>query len=120
MTIRIAHISDSHIGNIIDHEKFSSDIEGTEKRFKAVLSKVKELRDSIDIVIHNGDLVHTASKQNYELANKLLSETALPTLLVVGNHDSREKISKSINFSEEILPWNIENLIDLDIYSRIS
>ncbi|MEM2636987.1 MAG: metallophosphoesterase [Candidatus Korarchaeota archaeon] len=75
--MRIAHISDTHIGN--DTFFFSK------KATKRGLKLINEAKP--DIVIHTGDITGHGLLEEYEMAKKLF-RFKCPFLAVPGNHDS--------------------------------
>jgi 3',5'-cyclic AMP phosphodiesterase CpdA len=74
MSLRIAHISDSHFGTINDTAK------------DALVVKLRELVP--DIVILSGDITQRARKAQFKAAWKFTQELApIPNLAIPGNHD---------------------------------
>ncbi len=92
-SIRIAHITDTHIQPHI----------GAAKGFEKCLHHIQSLKNSCDFIINGGDAImgmHGASENSigkqWELYNEILkSENTLPIYNCLGNHDIYRK-NKSI------------------------
>ena len=89
MSIRIAHISDTHIRNYKYHFEYKA-------AFQDLYSKLREQK--VDYIIHCGDIAHTKtqlSPEYFELASDFLSNLAniAPTYVILGNHDGNLKNS---------------------------
>lgn len=83
MTVKIAHISDTHIRTLKFHEEYRM-------VFEQIYSKLRDLKP--DFIVHTGDLNHSKlnlSPESVELASEFLrSLTSIaPTYLILGNHD---------------------------------
>jgi DNA repair exonuclease SbcCD ATPase subunit/predicted phosphodiesterase len=89
VSIRIAHISDTHIRNYKYHFEYKA-------AFQDLYSKLREQK--VDYIIHCGDIAHTKtqlSPEYFELASDFLSNLAniAPTYVILGNHDGNLKNS---------------------------
>lgn len=89
MSVRIAHISDTHIRNYKYHFEYKA-------AFQDLYSKLKEQK--VDYIVHCGDIAHTKtqlSPEFFELASDFLSNLAdiAPTYVILGNHDGNLKNS---------------------------
>ena len=71
-TLRFACISDSH--------QWYSDTQDA-------ISDINRRRDSLDFVIHCGDLTDTGTNKEFEWAERVLSKLTLPYVAMIGNHD---------------------------------
>lgn len=86
-SMRICHISDTHIRNLKYHEEY-----------RIVFQKIYEQleKDHPDIIVHCGDLAHTKtqlSPEYFALAAEFLSGLAniAPLYVIAGNHDGNLK-----------------------------
>jgi len=89
VSVRIAHISDTHIRNYKYHFEYKA-------AFQDLYSKLKEQK--VDYIVHCGDIAHTKtqlSPEFFELASDFLSNLAdiAPTYVILGNHDGNLKNS---------------------------
>ncbi|MCF2135961.1 MAG: metallophosphoesterase [Candidatus Thorarchaeota archaeon] len=108
MTIRIAHISDTHLGSS-PREGVRHNIWGVEnrirllendfyERFRELFDKIAALDPPVDLVIHSGDLYDTPTDRNHSqppvvaqetaitVLNDFISRTGIPVLVIDGNH----------------------------------
>lgn len=78
MSMKIAHISDSHItpGNSFREDVFSQIVE--------------EINTSpFDLVVHTGDVTNSGLRDAYERSQPLLQSIKKPLVVIPGNHDCR-------------------------------
>lgn len=87
MTVRFAHISDTHIGPDRDFVLYGV---RTHERLERLIDRLNQHAATLDFVIHTGDLVNAPAAESFELAAKTLSRLECPLYLVVGNHDTAE------------------------------
>jgi hypothetical protein len=79
--VRVAHLSDLHVGK------------GGLKKGAILLAHLHEIIDDVnrlspDLVIVTGDIVNSGQQpQLWPIAQELLAEVAAPVLVVLGNHD---------------------------------
>lgn len=79
--VRVAHLSDLHVGK------------GKNGKDAQILSRLRQIvgevnRLSPDLVIVTGDIVNSGQQpQLWPIAQELLSDVAAPVLVVLGNHD---------------------------------
>lgn len=79
--VRVAHLSDLHVGK--GRNGFPAQIL---TRLHQVIAEVNRL--SPDLVIVTGDIIHSGQQpQLWPIAQQLLSDVAAPVLVVLGNHD---------------------------------
>ena len=89
MSIRIAHISDTHIRNYKYHYEYRA-------AFQDLYEKLKS--NKVDVIVHCGDIAHTKtqlSPEFFDLASDFLTNLAniAPTYVILGNHDGNLKNS---------------------------
>ena len=51
------------------------------------IKKINKLNP--DYIIHLGDITEEGTKEDYDLAKKLLSKIKKPVIYIIGNHDAR-------------------------------
>jgi 3',5'-cyclic AMP phosphodiesterase CpdA len=78
VTIKIAHISDTHSTQGKDFIEASFNI----------ASGTINMSDA-DLVVHTGDITGSGLKEEFPLAKRHLSAIEKPMVVVIGNHDSR-------------------------------
>lgn len=78
MTIRIAHISDTHA---------TSGKEFIESSYNIMAETVN--MSGADLVVHTGDITAGGLKEEFPLAKRLLGKIRTPMVVLIGNHDSR-------------------------------
>ena len=78
MTVKIAHISDTHA---------TQGKEFMEGSFN-ILAETINMSDA-DLVVHTGDITGSGLKEEFPLAKRLLSQIKKPMVVLIGNHDSR-------------------------------
>lgn len=76
--ISILQFSDTHIHGSSDFEK---------QTFLKAVELINNIK--VDYVIHNGDITGEGTKEDYELAKKLLLKIKKKIIYIVGNHDAR-------------------------------
>jgi putative phosphoesterase len=76
--ISILHFSDTHIHH-------SSDFK--ENIFLKAVDMINNLK--VDYVIHTGDITGEGTREDYELAQKLMSKINKKIIYILGNHDAR-------------------------------
>ena len=81
--IKIAHMADIHIRNLIYHKEYKA-------VFSSLYEKLKE--EKVDIIYVGGDLAHTKtqlSPEYFDLCSDFLSNLGniAPTYVILGNHD---------------------------------
>ncbi|MFX1416157.1 MAG: exonuclease SbcCD subunit D, partial [Promethearchaeota archaeon] len=108
MTVRIAHISDTHLGarpsrgvkhNVWGVEMRTRLLENDfYERFAELFERIAELNPPADLVVHSGDLYDSPWENNpaqppvvaQETAIRVLKEfiekTGIPVLILEGNH----------------------------------
>lgn len=89
MSIKIAHIADTHIRNYKYHAEYR-------QIFNELYEKLKE--EKVDYIVHCGDIAHTKtqlSPEFFDLAGDFLLNLAniAPTYVILGNHDGNLKNS---------------------------
>lgn len=118
MAVRIAHISDTHLGsrpregvkhNVWGEEMRSRLLENDfYERFAEVFDKITEIEPPVDIVIHSGDLYNSPWENNpsqppvvaQETAMRVLKDfierTGIPVLIIEGNHGLYRSLDVSL------------------------
>ena len=76
--ISILQFSDTHI-----RESSTFNMEA----FLKAAEQINQL--NVDYIIHTGDVTEEGTKEDYELAQKLLSKIRKKVVYIIGNHDSR-------------------------------
>jgi putative phosphoesterase len=71
-------LSDTHIRK---SENFNLNI------FNKAIEQINKLNP--DYILHLGDITEEGTKEDYELAKKLLSKIKKPIIYIIGNHDAR-------------------------------
>ena len=89
MTIKIAHIADTHIRNFNYHKEYR-------QIFEQIYKQLAE--EKVDYIVHCGDIAHTKtqlSQEFFDLASDFLTNLAniAPTYIILGNHDGNLKNS---------------------------
>ena len=89
MTIKIAHLADTHIKNLKYHSEYK-------EVFEQLYSTIK--KEKVDYIIHCGDIAHTKTQISPEFVDlcsdffRKLADIA-PTYIILGNHDGNLGIS---------------------------
>ena len=78
MTVRIAHISDTHA---------TSGKEFMEASYNIMVETVN--MSDADLVVHTGDITGSGLKEEFPLAKRLLGKIEKPIVVLIGNHDAR-------------------------------
>lgn len=91
MTVRFAHISDTHIGPSRDFVLYGVQ---TYERLERLIDRLNEHAATLDFVVHTGDLVNAPAAESFALAAETLSRLKCPLYLVVGNHDTADGLRK--------------------------
>jgi DNA repair exonuclease SbcCD nuclease subunit len=118
MTVRIAHISDTHLGsrprqgvkhNVWGEEMRSRLLENDfYERFAELFDRISKMDPPVDLVIHSGDLYNSPWERNpsqppvvaQETAMRVLKEfidkTGIPVLILEGNHGLYRSLDVSL------------------------
>lgn len=118
MTVRIAHISDTHLGsrprqgvkhNVWGEEMRSRLLENDfYERFAELFDRISEMDPPVDLVIHSGDLYNSPWEHNpsqppvvaQETAMRVLKDfidkTGIPVLIIEGNHGLYRSLDVSL------------------------
>jgi 3',5'-cyclic AMP phosphodiesterase CpdA len=78
VTVKIAHISDTHA---------TQGKEFMEGSFNIMVETVNA--SPADLVVHTGDITGSGLKEEFPLAKRLLGKIEKPIVVLVGNHDAR-------------------------------
>ncbi|MDD3419245.1 MAG: metallophosphoesterase [Candidatus Gastranaerophilales bacterium] len=81
-TIKIAQITDTHIGSVTD-DKTSDSIENLKK---AIISVNKQ--KDIDLVVFTGDNIDKSKMEDLEIFCKTIKKLKKPYYVILGNHDA--------------------------------
>ncbi|MBN8548499.1 MAG: metallophosphoesterase [Deltaproteobacteria bacterium] len=106
--LRIAHLSDSHLGQEGDPEILHP---GTVSRLESVVAVLESLGAELDLIVHTGDVTHATTPENYKIVVDRLSRLSVPTLLVPGNHDDRSIFPLCVGPTLSVTDWGISGLI---------
>ena len=79
--LRFVQISDTHIGF---DKPANTDVAAT---LRAAIGKIKTEPESPAFVLHTGDLTHLSKPSEFDTLQQILSELAMPTFYVPGEHD---------------------------------
>ncbi|MDD5862015.1 MAG: metallophosphoesterase [Prevotella sp.] len=71
-TLRVAFISDTHLWV---------------SQFQDEVNDINRRKDSIDFVVHCGDITDTGTTREYEWTRKILEKLERPHVVLIGNHD---------------------------------
>jgi 3',5'-cyclic AMP phosphodiesterase CpdA len=95
MSVRFAHISDSHIG---PEREFS--IYGTHPaaQLQKLVKRLNEHAGELDFVVHTGDVVSDPHEQSYGLAREILADLKPTLYLVNGNHDDARQLRRTFDW----------------------
>lgn len=74
-------ISDTHIGF---KKPANMDVVGT---LRETIAKIRALPIAPDFIVHTGDVTHLATPEQFDLAQQVLGELAIPIHFVPGEHD---------------------------------
>ena len=97
MTVRFAHISDSHIGPTVDDHLYGA---ATHTRLLRLVDELNRHSDDIDFVIHTGDVVRDPNPKSFQLAAEVLSALRCPLYVVNGNHDSADGLRAAFSMAD--------------------
>jgi DNA repair exonuclease SbcCD nuclease subunit len=108
MNVRVAHISDTHLGtrprtgvryNVWGQEMRSQLLENDfYERFKELFDKISELDPPVELVVHSGDLYNSpwegnpsqppvvAQETAITVLQNFIEKTGIPVLIIEGNH----------------------------------
>lgn len=103
-TVRILHITDSHVSVINEDEKqyhsYSSRMDKAFRKVKHYRTKKKltpgnmflDLLDiakeeNVDLIVLTGDIVNNPSRSSISFIHESLKSTAIPYIYIAGNHD---------------------------------
>lgn len=115
MTLDFVHISDTHIS---DRASTSYKALGNSKELLAdAIDQINEIV-GLDFVLFGGDMVDSATKDNFYQYYKLLSRLKYPTLNAFGNHETYGDMSKD-EVLETVKKYN-PNYIFNDTYYAFS
>ena len=108
MTVRIAHISDTHLGTRprsgVQHNVWASEMKAQllendfYERFVELFDLIAKMDPPVDLVIHSGDLYNSPWEGNpsqppvhaqivaIDVLQKFIKKTGIPVLIIEGNH----------------------------------
>ncbi len=118
ITMRIVHISDSHIS--VDHPQRTADLQ-------ACVEAINAAAEQPDVVMHTGDITHNGVAEEYNTAKLALDELKMPYFVMPGNKDKRPALidafadEKTICQGDEFIQYSVDHfpvrLIVLDTLS---
>ncbi|MBL95427.1 MAG: 3',5'-cyclic adenosine monophosphate phosphodiesterase CpdA [Alphaproteobacteria bacterium MarineAlpha3_Bin5] len=105
----IAQLTDTHI--LESKTESQSAAEQRISDLKRCILDIKNLPAKPDVVIHTGDIAHTADRKEYQVALELLKILETPVFVVPGNRDSRSNIRQVFSCSNYITGNRSEPII---------
>ncbi|HEX3704470.1 MAG TPA: metallophosphoesterase [Vicinamibacterales bacterium] len=87
--LRFVQISDSHIGF---DKPANTDVTAT---LRAAIARIKAASEQPSFVLHTGDLTHLSKPSEFDTLQQVMTELALPTFYVPGEHDVLNDDGKS-------------------------
>lgn len=92
--MKLVHISDIHIHPepILGYDPIAN--------FDACLAHIDEHNSDADLVIISGDLTHHGADDSYALLKSRLNDWQFSPLLMMGNHDHRQRFQKAFPETE--------------------
>ena len=113
MTLDFIHMSDTHISQRADtsYKALSS----SSILLKNMVEQINEIL-GLDFVLFTGDLVDSASEENFELYYKTLSKLKYPSLNAFGNHDFYGNMTKE-QVLETVKSYNKNYIFDDTYYA---
>jgi Icc protein len=94
MTLRVLQITDLHLTAMLGSKLYGVD---TAHALKNIVSAIKQLHTTPDVIIATGDLAEDGSKKAYKRLRELLSELNIPVYVLPGNHDDLSQMRSSFN-----------------------
>ncbi len=85
MTLDLIHISDTHISTTRSDTSYKA-LGSSSLLLKDAIEQINKIK-GLDFVLFTGDMVDSATKDNYTEYYRLLSKLKYPTLNAFGNHD---------------------------------
>ena len=85
MTLDIVHISDTHISTNRDDTSYKA-LSSSSLLLKDAIEQINLIK-GLDFVIHSGDMVDSATPENYQELFTVLEKLKYPILNAFGNHD---------------------------------
>lgn len=95
MTLKLVHISDSHISN---------DVPQRLKDLENCVRAINELPVQPELVVHTGDIAHDALAQEYHNARLQLDQLNAPYYVMAGNRDNRSVLLSEFSDKRYQLP----------------
>ncbi|WP_414529479.1 3',5'-cyclic-AMP phosphodiesterase [Nodularia chucula] len=92
--ILVAQITDTHL---FASEGHKMDGVPTVQSLEAVIARLKELRNELDLLLLTGDLSGDGNAQSYDHLQSLLNPLQIPTYWLPGNHDCAIAMSDILN-----------------------
>ena len=85
MTLDIVHISDTHISTDRDDTTYKA-LSSSSLLLRDAVSQINQIK-GLDFVLHTGDMVDSATPENYREFFTVLEKLKYPILNAFGNHD---------------------------------
>ena len=105
----IAQLTDTHI---LDSETTEQSIANNRiSNLHRCIVDISNLPIKPTVVIHTGDIAHTADKKEYQLAKQMLEALDIPFFIVPGNRDSRANIRQAFSSNTYLNGKNNEPII---------
>jgi 3',5'-cyclic AMP phosphodiesterase CpdA len=89
MSLIIAHLTDLHVGRIIETDRGPIDLHD---RMLAAVAHLKNLDPQPDLVMLTGDLSNHGREKDYIRVREALRSLSMPVYIIPGNHDHRHRL----------------------------
>ena len=142
MTVRIAHISDTHLGSRprsgVQHNVWAREMKTQllendfYERFAELFDRIAEIDPPVDLVVHSGDLYNSPWEGNpsqppihaqivaIDVLQKFIKKTNIPVLIIEGNHGLFRLYEVSLLDSLKLSVPNLSVATQQDLKAAIS
>ncbi len=97
--VRIAHITDTHLG---EHADFALLDMETDLSLEYVLQSIEQCTPAPDVILVTGDIADHGSRAAYESLQSKLARFPQPKLWINGNHDAVDSMRSVVGFGSEL------------------
>lgn len=101
--LRFVHISDTHLSADPTYTLPEADHTPAEGA-RELVRQINALPFTPDFVLHTGDIAADPDPQSYEAARAILNELRYPVYYLIGNHDDRAMLQRTMLDRAEIKP----------------
>ena len=115
MTLDIVHISDTHISVNRDDTSYKA-LGSSSVLLKDAVEQINQIK-GLDFVLHSGDMVDSATPENYYEFFRVLEKLKYPILNAFGNHDLLYGTMTSDEVLSEIKQYNPNYRFDNTYYA---